>query len=419
MSGAELPAVAGAAVTDLALRDSLVRFSPTGGPFAVVADSGIATGIRVAGSLRRLALAWVLQSPRLLSGGAVPAASRILWRRAVVERLDRYAPFARFGVPYAVVADGRLLWLAAGYVRAPAFPLSILASWRGEPVRYLRAGFVGVVDAHSGATAVFLLEPGDPIAAAWARLAPDIVRPADRLPPEVREHVRYPVELFHLQVALLLRDTSAGLPVLPARRAPGIGPGATAAVPRPAAPLWMIAAFPGDSAPRLRLRAAVERGDPPLLAMVVDGVVREGRPTLETIRLAPPLVHPAPMEVGPASAADGATFVGPAKPLVFADALVTVRSLYASAEAAEAVPRLTEITVGLGPVVGRGRSLAEALRRAQLALRSPPSRGAQWADLRDWFDRLETARAAGDWAAFGRAYEQLRRLLGVPRDTTQ
>lgn len=414
------PAVAGAAVSELALEDSLIRFGPAAGPFAVIADSGVmVAGMATSGWLQRLALAWVLQSPRLLRGSAVPPASRILWRRAVVERLDRYAPFARFGAPYAVVADGRLVWLAAGYVRARAFPLSILASWRGEPVRYLRAGFVGVVDAHSGDTAVFLLDPDDPIAAAWTRLAPDVVRPGARMPTEIRRHVRYPIELFQLQVALLLRDTTSGLPVLPARRIPVPGRSAAATgVARPAAPSWVIVAFPGDSVPLVRLRAAVERGNPPLLAMVVDGAVRDGRASLERIRLAPPLVHAAPVEVGAAVPVDGGSFAGPAKPLLFPDALVTLQSVYAVAETAEAVPRLTEVTVGLGPVTGRGRSLADALGAVQLALRSPASRGAQWAELRDWFDRMEAARAAGDWALFGRAYDQLRRMLGVPRDTS-
>jgi len=36
---------------------------------------------------------------------------------------------------------------------------------------------------------------------------------------------------------------------------------------------------------------------------------------------------------------------------------------------------------------------------------------------RQWFERMDAARRAGDWAAFGRAYEQLRRLLGSRNDS--
>ncbi len=34
-----------------------------------------------------------------------------------------------------------------------------------------------------------------------------------------------------------------------------------------------------------------------------------------------------------------------------------------------------------------------------------------WAAARSWFGRLDAARQSGDWIAFGRAYEELRRLL--------
>src|SRR4030067_811581 len=67
---------------------------------------------------------------------------------------------------------------AGGYASSQAFPLSVLTDWRGDGVRYLRTSLLGVVDAHSGETQVYLVDDPDPLSAAWAGLAPDIVRPA-------------------------------------------------------------------------------------------------------------------------------------------------------------------------------------------------------------------------------------------------
>src|SRR3989441_9251095 len=79
-----------------------------------------ASGIALAGSWRRTALAWALQSPELTrkeTDGLL-----VLWRRDVVERLQRLAPVARFDAPRPLVADGTLWWVAYGYLESEAFP---------------------------------------------------------------------------------------------------------------------------------------------------------------------------------------------------------------------------------------------------------------------------------------------------------
>lgn len=399
---------------DLPFAAPEIRFTPGAGSFVVLPAVAGEVGFRAGGWGRRLALAWVLQSAQLVSSEAVTPSSRILWRRAVASRLEHYAPFARFGVPYAAVVGDRLHWLAEGYVRAEGFPLSVLARWREQQVRYLRAGLLGVVDAHSGETAVYLLDDPDPLTAGWAELAPDIVRPADQLPDEVRSHVQYPAELFQLQLALLLREPDAVLPALPVRRAVSLRLGTAPADPQHATePVWLLATFPGDAVLRLRLRSVVESGEPQRLAAVVDGVVRDGRPAIEVVRLATPLGHPGPSQFEHRAFADDTRLSGPVKTQVFPEGVVTIRSRYASPGAPDGTPRIAEVAVRLGPVTGRADRLDEALRRARLALQSPAARNVQWAELREWFDRMDAARVAGDWAAFGRAYEQLRQLLGA------
>jgi hypothetical protein len=395
---------------DLSLASAEQRFSPSAEEYAVVDSGPGRQGIAPGGLFRRLALAWTLQTPRLLSARSVPGSARLLWHRAVTRRLDEYAPFARFGSPYPVVADGRLFWAAWGYVSAQAFPLSVATQWRDGEVCYLRASLLGVVEAQSGATGVYLLADPDPLSAAWARLLPDIVRPLDRLPRALRLHLRYPDELFAVQQSLVAGPPAAAAEARPAGRPP----------PGVASPGWLVGTFPGDDTIRLRLRGVLEQGDPAVLAAVLDGHVQGAAPVLRVARLAEPRVQPGPSQFAAASLAGlepPGGGVGPVTTLVFPEGVVMFRSLFAAPDSQGGPPRLQEVVAGSGGALGRGSGPAAAARDLASAVRLGGGGRAGWVEARQWFERMDAARRAGDWAAFGRAYERLRRLLRAPGDT--
>jgi hypothetical protein len=412
----------------LSARD--VFFGPAQGEYAVEKSDG-PRGVPPGGLLRRLALAWALQSFRLLSTQDVPADASVLWHRAIADRLNRYAPFAEFGSPYPVIVQARLFWLAWGYVSAEAFPLSVLSEWRDRDVRYLRASLLGVVDAYSGETAVYLLRSPDPLSRAWAALAPDVVRPVDRLPAGLRQHVRYPDELFGQQVLLTAAGPPTGVPtVRPAPLAPAPTPvpsgapvpGRFVGLTRPAEkpkPVWLVGTLPGDDTLRLRLRAVDERGEPALIATVIDGFVSGTKPELRVVRLAQPLTHRGPSQLAAESSTDldpSGRVAGPVTTLVFGGGIVLRRSIFALGGEGGA-PRLDEAIAQSDSATGRGSTPAAALRDLQSALRFRDAGAPQWGEARAWFHRLDEARRAGDWTAFGRAYEGLRRLLLGSKDS--
>ncbi|GBD33323.1 hypothetical protein HRbin33_02306 [bacterium HR33] len=384
----------------LALSGGPVRFSEASSSFLLLPDTAQVAGIRLAGIGRRLALAWVLQSASLLRESA-GAGELVVWRRAASDRLERYAPFAAFGQPYPAVAGGRLYWMAEGYVSSRTFPLSVSVRWRGREVRYLRAPFLGVVDAHSGATAVYAVGD-DPLASEWARLAPDVVRDGSELPVELRAQRRYPEELFEIQVALRQRDTSTTLPV--AR----LGEGRKE-------PVWLFASSPADPVSRLRLRAVIEAGDPSRLAAVADGAIVGGEAQFRVIRLARAWSGPTPTSLE-TEQMPNARIGGRVRSYVFPDMLAFTRTWYA-AGTGDGAPRIWQVSVHLGVGAGRGVRQGEAVRAAVESLRSSGDSNALWRQLREWFDRMDAARVAGDWAEFGRAYEEIRRLLGAVPNT--
>jgi hypothetical protein len=399
------------------------RFTPSATTFAVVPPEDGVAGVRIGGplgSLRRLALAWTLESPRLLTSDIASDTALLLWHRAVIDRLERFAPFARFESPYAVLEGGRLYWLAMGYVAVEGFAGTPRVEWRGRAVRYLRSSLVGVVEAWSGRTSVYLLPAPDPVSAAWAKLTPALVRPAAELPRSLLRHVRYPRELFAVQLALwrdrrLLAAAARG-------RGSEVGPGDAAALGIPDT-YWWFGPIPGDSTPRLRLTVALETEDPPLLAAVAHGDVVDGRQRLTLVVLEPPLEVEGPsvlrrrLDLLRPAAVEG--IEGAVRTLVFPDGVLRLQPLFGQGgESFDPGPRLVEVGVAWGSATARGATLEDALR----SLANAPGRTdpglPRWGEARRWFRLLDSARQAGNWMEFGRAYRELERLLGAGADST-
>jgi hypothetical protein len=384
---------------DLRLQSPEVWFAPTATSPALAPPDRGPIGIPAGGVWRRLALVWTLQSRRLLSGPAVQPGTLVLVDRAVSARLARFAPFARFGAAYPVVDGGRLLWVAPGYVASETYPLSVSVVWRGRAVRYLQAGFVGIVDARSGSTALYLRPDADPLSRAWSALAPDLVRPADALPAGVRARLRYPEELFTAQLTLL------------ARRRPG-------GVARAPEPFWWAGGAPQDPTIRLRMRAVIEVQMEPRVASVVDGYVFEGRPRLVVMEYPEPYTLPGPSEMVRSlmrEPPDGAAVAGTLRLVPFTDGAVAIQTFYTDSGT------VADVALGWRGAVGRGPTLEAAMLQVRpVAPGTERPRTAQGAlDLaRELFRQADSAIGMRDWRAFGEAFDGLRRLLGPARDST-
>lgn len=173
-----------------------------------VGDSGKDTryepdrGIPLASAARRLALAWELGDTNLLISGQLGADSRVLMRRALGERIRTVAPFLQLDPdPYAVIMDGRIMWVQDAFTTSERFPYS---QHRGQ-INYIRNSVKVLVDAATGDMTFFLMEPNDPVAATWGRVFPNLFRPMEEMPQLLREHLRYPEAMFTLQADIYQR----------------------------------------------------------------------------------------------------------------------------------------------------------------------------------------------------------------------
>jgi uncharacterized membrane protein (UPF0182 family) len=133
----------------------------------------------------------------LLLNQDITAESQLLWRRNIVERVRTVAPFLHYdGDPYIVVSsEGRLFWILDAYTVSNRFPYS-------EPlgeINYIRNPVKVVVNAYDGTMQFYLVEPQEPIIAAYARIFPTLFQPLDAMPADLRNHIRYPEDLFTIQ----------------------------------------------------------------------------------------------------------------------------------------------------------------------------------------------------------------------------
>ena len=124
--------------------------------------------------------------------------SRIQLWRTVKQSVSRSAPFLKLDRdPYLVVDQGRLFWIQDAYTVADGFPYSEPTD---DGVSYIRNSVKVVVDAYEGDVRFYVIDPADPVLRAYHAAFPSLFRSLDEMSPGLRQHLRYPRDLFEVQV---------------------------------------------------------------------------------------------------------------------------------------------------------------------------------------------------------------------------
>jgi uncharacterized membrane protein (UPF0182 family) len=156
-------------------------------------------GIRLDSFWKRLLFALHQFDVSIVLTSYITPDSRIQLWRSVQDRIRRIAPFLRLDDdPYLVISDGRLHWIQDAYTASSWFPYA--EPHLGE-FNYIRNSVKVVVDAYEGAVNFYVIEPDDPVLSVYRDALPALFTALDRMPEELRHHVRYPQDLFESQVA--------------------------------------------------------------------------------------------------------------------------------------------------------------------------------------------------------------------------
>ncbi len=420
--------------TPIALASGRVRFLPRAAELGIVGpDEGSVgsppPGVLLRGPVRRLLLAWALQSPPLMDSHTSPA-DRVLYWRDVPARLARLYPFADFDAPRPALFEGRLVWTADGYIASQRFPFARHVRWRGDDINFLAVPFLALVDAETGATRLFLRPPDLAFARGLARAEGVTVEPSSAMPAPLRESLRYPSAQFGAQAAAL------GMLLAGEGESPWVaGTGDSSQSGRDAGDLVPTTTLVhGDDSARaawlfLPLMDALGSR---LAGLAAATVRRDGTPHLEFLRaegsalptpqVAAARIASAPVVVAAAAGAgaDGQVRHGPIQAVAVEGALAWARVLFGhgASTGRSATFEPAGVAVMVGSRIGFGPdapSAVRALLRPDGGADALAAGTARLAEARAAFLLLDSARITGDWDRFGRAWEALRRTLLTER----
>jgi uncharacterized membrane protein (UPF0182 family) len=168
---------------------------------AVYSSYGGRTGVEIGSFLRRALFAIRFGSLNILLSSDLTDSTRILYHRNIRERAQRALPFLTFDRdPYLVVTrTGRLKWFLDAYTWSDRYPYSQPAV---GGVNYLRNSVKVVIDAYDGDVQAYLADPTDPIIRTLTRIYTGLLQPLASMDAELREHLRYPEDLFRLQTEI-------------------------------------------------------------------------------------------------------------------------------------------------------------------------------------------------------------------------
>lgn len=170
-------------------------------------------GVQLSSTPRRLAFALRFRDINLLISGNLTSQSRLMFNRDVRERVEKVAPFLQWdGDPYAVVVDGRIMFVRDGYTTTNDYPYVQRVDF-GDAARhdetsaggvrgsgnYIRNSVKAVVDAYTGKVSLYAFDESDPILQAWRKAFPNLFAPKASMPAGLLPHLRYPEDLFSIQ----------------------------------------------------------------------------------------------------------------------------------------------------------------------------------------------------------------------------
>jgi uncharacterized membrane protein (UPF0182 family) len=414
-------------------------------------------GLAIGSLWRKLLFALRFGAYQILLSNEITADSRILFLRNIRERVQKLAPFLSFDRdPYLVVADGRLFWMYDAYTTSTRYPYSTPAGGR---LNYIRNAVKIVIDAYDGATTVYLADAADPIAATYARIFPGLFVPLDQMPQSLREHVRYPEDIFAIQASVFAtyhmtqpavfynREDQWELPVIEETGDAG-----------PMQPYYTIMRLPGESEPEfIQMLPFTPRSRDNLAAWLAARSDGEHYGTLRVFQFPKQKVIFGPRQVVARINQDqtispqitlwnqqGSQVIwGTLMVIPIEESLIYVRPLYLRASGGR-IPELQRVIVAYQNQIVMEPTLDEALARlfggALLEEReaevgkgpalpssesapsgAPPAPGAS-SDLaglaaraRGHYDRAVEAQRNGDWAKYGEELKQLGDVLAQMR----
>ena len=175
-------------------------------------EDGVKISSGATGFLRKAAFSLRFGDINPLVSANIQPESKVLLERDVTSRLKAVAPFLAYDHdPYIVVLDGKVQYVLDAYTTTRNYPnaqradtggLDPTSGLYGRSFNYARNSVKAVVDAYDGTVTLYVVDKTDPLIQAYQKAFPELFTSDDEVPPELREHFRYPEDLFTVQTQM-------------------------------------------------------------------------------------------------------------------------------------------------------------------------------------------------------------------------
>jgi len=153
-------------------------------------------GIPLSSFLKKLVMAIRFADIKILLSSDITPDSKIMFTRDIINRISKITPFLGLDDdPYLVIDEGRLLWVIDAYTISGNFPYSE----KFGSINYIRNSLKIVVDAYDGDVTYYVMDDSDPLILTYANIFPEQFKRFENMPAGLKEHIRYPVDLFKIQ----------------------------------------------------------------------------------------------------------------------------------------------------------------------------------------------------------------------------
>jgi len=158
-------------------------------------------GIKL-GLIKRLMFALKNGDSKLLISSNIDSNSKLLLNRNIVERAKKAIPFIRVNNDGYIVLtkDGRLKWVLDGYTVSDNYPNAQLY----DDFNYIRNSLKIVIDAYDGTVDYYVIDKKDPVIKTFSKIYKNVFKYKD-LPYDIKEHIRYPEDLFNIQSEMIAK----------------------------------------------------------------------------------------------------------------------------------------------------------------------------------------------------------------------
>ena len=160
-------------------------------------------GVPIKSFFRRLLFAVEFLDSQILFTTELTPESRIMYNRRIFRRAGLIAPFLDYdGDPYLVVSGGKLYWIQDAYTTSDMYPYSrrSYGHFRNKGLNYIRNSVKVTIDAYNGEVVFYVIDEKDPIVKTYSAIFPDLFKPFNEMPADLKKHIRYPRDLFKIQV---------------------------------------------------------------------------------------------------------------------------------------------------------------------------------------------------------------------------